>query len=788
MIVGMDFGTTNSGMAVYNGSSVQILPLDPANNNPRVARTALYITNDQEVHIGRAAVDRYFEHNVGRPVRTKKVWIGEIEVYAEDMYYVTDAYAWVDVSSPGRLLLSVKTRLRDHDHPGTVVGQFYYPLEDLISLYLQITKIRAEKLLGQELNQVVLGRPVRFSTDPKHDRLAQGRLLQAAFRAGYERVSFQYEPIAAAYSYETTLTHEQNVLVFDFGGGTLDLTVMRLGNPQNREVLATGGIPVAGDVFDELLVRNKLPKHFGEGSLYGSRHKALTIPKWIYDSFSSWQTMLDLQTADNRRMLQEIAQTAQRKHQIEALLSLVSSNYGVKVFDDVEKAKRVLSEKRGAEIRLDGPGFKVREFVTRSEFERIIKFHVDAIKKHLLETVQASGLRPEQIDVVIRTGGSAEIPIFDEMLRNHFGDAKVRSVDTFSSVTAGLGVIAHELEQGTVDLPVYTPSDVTKPPQAQGLQPSVAKANLDLLKLRIKMAEGLTAVSTTEPQIGLVAIGDEKEITAVSIPAQLATDEAISLDEHNITHPIKRAIIAELDDPLLLLTSFYRFLLITPRQLLDLQATNLTITDLHHLEARESLCGIAHWNEIKQQERLLIVTTTGLARAYPINVMVDSIEAPIPFRFENRLEGLPNIILGVNKGDELLVMTNEAKAIRLPLTAVGVRGLQAINCGKTDRVATALLVQPNSFLSLLTADGYGRRLLAEWVPSVTKANQKGKSQIARRSPLIGVSSSNEPFWLATTDKLRHSDKNGRLPLENSTKTARALKLGTNEIIQTLIHI
>ena len=181
---------------------------------------------------------------------------------------------------PGRLLLSVKTRLREHDHPGTVVGQFYYSLEDLIALYLQVTKIRAEKLLGKELTQVVLGRPVRFSTDPNHDRLAQGRLLQAAFRAGYERVSFQYEPIAAAYSYETTLDKEQNVMVFDFGGGTLDLTIMRLGNPKTRRVLATGGIPAAGDVFDQMLVRRKLPKHFGEGSLYGSRHKALTIPKW----------------------------------------------------------------------------------------------------------------------------------------------------------------------------------------------------------------------------------------------------------------------------------------------------------------------------------------------------------------------------------------------------------------------------------------------------------------------------------------------------------------------------
>ncbi len=66
MIVGMDFGTTNSGMAVYDGQKVHVLPLDPSSANPRVLRTALYITNEQEVHIGRAAVDRYYEQNIGR--------------------------------------------------------------------------------------------------------------------------------------------------------------------------------------------------------------------------------------------------------------------------------------------------------------------------------------------------------------------------------------------------------------------------------------------------------------------------------------------------------------------------------------------------------------------------------------------------------------------------------------------------------------------------------------------------------------------------------------------------
>jgi hypothetical chaperone protein len=134
MIAGMDFGTTNSGMALYDGRSVNLLPLDPSNANPRVLPTALYVSNEQAITIGRAAIDRYYEHNIGRPVKLRKVWIGELEVYAEDMYYVTDAYAFVDVLSPGRLFLSVKTSLRDESYAGTVVGQFYYSLENLVAI------------------------------------------------------------------------------------------------------------------------------------------------------------------------------------------------------------------------------------------------------------------------------------------------------------------------------------------------------------------------------------------------------------------------------------------------------------------------------------------------------------------------------------------------------------------------------------------------------------------------------------------------------------------------------
>ncbi|MBK9051610.1 MAG: Hsp70 family protein [Chloroflexi bacterium] len=511
MIVGMDFGTTNSGMAVYDGQTLNVLPLDPANANPRVARTALYVANDQTVAIGRDAINRYLDENIGRSVRMQKVWMGEIDVRGADMHFVQDIYVWIDIFSPGRLMLSIKTNLRDVSFQGTVIGQFFYSLEKLVALYLMVTKSRAEALLGRPIKEVVLGRPVHFSFNEEQDKLAQSRLLKAALLAGYERVYFQYEPVAAAYHYATAINTEQNILLFDFGGGTLDVTVMRLG-PKSHQVLATGGIPVAGDVFDQKLTRAKLPQHFGEGATYGPRN--LPIPAWIYNSFSSWQTIVDLQTQENRRMLQEMAQTSSRGKEFERLHDLVAGNYGLLMFDAVEKAKRELSERVGTMIRLDFGGTKVMELVTRSEFEQIIHAEVLAVDNHLDEIVQASGLRPQQINAVIRTGGSAQIPVFYELLERKFGREKMHSVDAFSSVTSGLGIFAHRLEQGEAEAQVYTHDDISIS-DPHNDRPEVNPINLDWVRRRVGI---IKSALPTESTVGLVFIGEGKQITATTIP------------------------------------------------------------------------------------------------------------------------------------------------------------------------------------------------------------------------------------------------------------------------------
>lgn len=791
MIIGMDFGTTNSGMATFDGRVVDVLPLDPAAPNPRVARTALYITNEQAVTIGRAAVDRYFEHNIGRPVKMQKVWVGEIEVVGAEMYFVRDVYVFADALSPGRLFLSIKTGLRDVNYPGTVIGQFWYSLEDLIALYLTVTRARAERLLGQEIRQVVLGRPVHFAADETGDRLAEARLLHAAFRAGYETVYLQYEPVAAAHSYALGLARPENALVFDFGGGTLDITVMRLGEGRPR-VLATGGIPIAGDVFDQKLVRAKLPRHFGEGSLYGPRHKALTVPHWIYDSFADWQTILQLQSAENKQILREIAQTAQRKHQIEALLALVSGNYGLKMFDVVEGAKRVLSEKRGAEIALEGPGFAVREFVTRGEFESLIRGETRAIEQHLLETVVASGLRPEQIDIVIRTGGSALIPVFHEMLGRHFGEAKVRSIDTFSSVTAGLGVIGHRLEQGEIDLRAHTPADFADLPPVTGGGLKVRPVNLELLQRRIRLEEQggrgegekgsggaerrmlvlLSRATTGEnARAGIIATSDD-----AAIPADLSA------------LPIISALRVPPDNQLLLITSRYRFLLVTARQLAELREAGLDIENIHRFAARETIVAITDWAAARERERLLLVTSTGYARAYPLDSLRPAVEAPVPLTFDDPPPGVPVLAQGVERGMDAVIVTEGGRGVRWPLSKIPLTGIQALNPGRDgafDRVTAALAVAPDDEVILLLDDGYARRMKAAWVSEAPRANAKARALVARKTAAVALANAG-PLTLITNRRVLTAD-GGALPLEDSTKAFRLAKLEEEELVTAVVR-
>jgi DNA gyrase/topoisomerase IV subunit A len=580
------------------------------------------------------------------------------------------------------------------------------------------------------------------------------------------------------------------------------------------------------------LVRAKLPRHFGEGSLYGPRHKALTVPQWIFDSFADWQTIMQLQSAENKKILREIAATAQRRHQLEALLALTASNYGLKMFDIVEGAKRTLSDKRGAEIALEGPGFNVREFVTRGEFEGIIRGETRTIEHHLLETVRQSGLRPDQIDTVIRTGGSALIPAFQELLGRHFGEAKVRGIDAFSSVTAGLGVTGHHLERGEIDLPALTPADFAALPPATGGRLQVKPVNVELMQRRIRLAERGDGSAGElrgrgageEEERALVLLGQAStgervyaELAAVmettggkwqiasgkSSPQVLGLEQGTPSEEDSavgsqrlavsglssvVSGPVISALRVAADAQILLITSRYRFLLITARQLADMREVGLDIENIYRFAAREAVAAVVDWSAAREMERLLLVTSTGYARAYPIDSLRAAIEGPVPFGFDNPPPGVPVLAQGIRREWDVVVVTTGGRGVRWPLSKLPLTGLQAINPGRDeafDRVNTALAIEPAGEIVLLLADGYARRLRVEWVEEAPKANAKGKALVARRVAVVGLA----PVGAleVVTDRRRLTADGSALTVENGTKTFRLVRLEDGESVTAVVR-
>ena len=437
--VGIDFGTSNSGVAIYDGNQVYVLPIDSKNIVPEVVKTILYITSDYRHFIGQEAVELYYKQNINRQRRFVKKWAGEIDYHGADMHYVRDVYVYVDELQPGRLLQFIKTALRSEKYPGTQVFDRYYTLSDIISVYLQELKKRAELLLHEEISGVTLGRPVKFSKSPELDQKAQATLKQAALEAGFKQVDFELEPIAAALYYELSLDQPQNVLIFDFGGGTLDLTIMRLGDAHTRTLYSSGGISIAGSDFDRAIIQRRMLPHFGKGFV----HQDPDIIELI-NTIPDWAALPELSTPRARAELEHAIMAGQAPARLKALESLIFNDLAFSFYNMVEATKISLSSQGAAVASLKEKDLDIWELYTRFQFERDILEHQEQIREVLLNTVSASGLEPEQIQAVVKTGGSSSIPVFSEMLGNIFGSERVKASDVFNSVTAGLAIKAHQ--------------------------------------------------------------------------------------------------------------------------------------------------------------------------------------------------------------------------------------------------------------------------------------------------------------------------------------------------------
>lgn len=434
---GIDFGTSNSGIAVYDGLRVRLLPLDPKNVLPEVVKTVLYITRDYRASIGQEAVENYYRDNVNRQRRFVKQWAGEIDVYGADMHYVRDIFVYVDDLKPGRLLQYLKTALRKDNYAGTQIFERYYSVGDLAQTYLSLLKERAEHVLGEPIEEVTLGRPVKFSESPEQDHKAQETLRQAAHEAGFKSVDFELEPIAAALDYEQSIDQPQNAVIFDFGGGTLDIAVIRLGDPDKRKVYASGGVDIAGSDFDRAIIEKRMLSHFGYGNV--KRHPE--IMEMIH-AIPDWMALPELGTPINKNILEKAIHSGVVPVRLKALEGLIYNDLAFTFYNRVEAGKIDLSSKGATIISLEDKDIALWEMYTRHQFESDIDHYLVDVEKVLLDTIATSGLDLEEIDAVVKTGGSSNIPLFTGMLERIFGKEKVKQSSSFSSVVAGLAIKA----------------------------------------------------------------------------------------------------------------------------------------------------------------------------------------------------------------------------------------------------------------------------------------------------------------------------------------------------------
>jgi len=384
--VGIDFGTSNSGVAVYDGQHVKLLPVDPRNVLPEVIKTVLYITREYRSSIGQEAVENYYRDNVNRQRHFVKQWAGEIDVYGGDMHYVRDIYVYVDELKPGRLLQYLKTALRKEEYTGTQIFERYYTVGDLAKTYLSLLKQRAEDVLGEPVQTVTLGRPVKFSESPAQDHKAQETLRQAALEAGFKDVDFELEPVAAALDYEQSMTQPQNVVIFDFGGGTLDIAVMRLGDARKRKVYASGGVDIAGSDFDRAIIEKRMLSHFG----YGRVKHHPEILEMIH-AIPDWMALPELGTPINKNILEKAIHANIAPVRLKALEGLIYNDLAFTFYNRVEAGKIALSSDGATIISLEDKDIALWELYTRHQFETDIQHYLVDVEKVLLDTIANRG-------------------------------------------------------------------------------------------------------------------------------------------------------------------------------------------------------------------------------------------------------------------------------------------------------------------------------------------------------------------------------------------------------------
>jgi hypothetical chaperone protein len=419
--IGIDFGTTNSSIALVNSSGdVELAHFSELGVPTDSYRSLLYLEQVKE-----------------RGINRLKSWSGPAGVEH-----------YLSAEGNGRLMQSLKSFLSSRSLQTTEIFGRRHTFLSLIARILQDLRQQAEDQFGVRINAAVVGRPVQFVAADNEDdnQYAENRLKEALHAAGYESVDFELEPVAAARYYESTLDHDQLILIGDFGGGTSDFSLLRVGPGIRRrgrtaaDLLGNAGIGLAGDAFDAKIVRHLVAPALGAGSEMRSMNKILPVPGWVYTKLERWHYLSFLKGRDVMEMLRGVQGHAMEPEKIKALIHLIKEDLGFRLHRAVQAVKCDLSYRPTATFQFSDGSVEIEAALDRNVFEGWIAEEIEKIQTCVDSLLSRSGARYEEVDAVFLTGGTSFVPAVRRIFETRFGGNKIRAGNEFTSVAHGLAL------------------------------------------------------------------------------------------------------------------------------------------------------------------------------------------------------------------------------------------------------------------------------------------------------------------------------------------------------------
>ena len=404
-ICGLDFGTSNTTLGILDGHLPVLAELEAG--YPTIP-SAIFYEVDGAVLIGRKAVDSYVEGAPGRLMRSLK-------------------------SVLGTALIDETTRL----------GRERIRFRDVIAWYLGAVKRRAEQGTGRELRHVVHGRPVHFVDNaPDADRKAEQTLREIAREIGFDQVTFQFEPIAAALDYERQIGSEEVALIADIGGGTSDFSIVRLG-PQRHgkadrgaDILANDGVRIGGTDFDRQLSLGVVMPLFGFGS--PMKRAGLDVPSSYFHDLATWSNINRMYEPRVIADIRSVRQEASEPALLDRLIQVVDEQRGHTLAMEVEDAKIALSDKRQADIPLEWIEPGLHAGISRPDLVSHTRQLAERIAARIKNCLAQARLSAGDIDAVFLTGGSVKLAHVRKAITKAVPAARIVEGDIFGAVGKGL--------------------------------------------------------------------------------------------------------------------------------------------------------------------------------------------------------------------------------------------------------------------------------------------------------------------------------------------------------------